>query len=374
MSIYIWLVILILFFALILRGNQRGSIAFIILAFLLMFGIQGLRDSKTIGNDSRTSYRYEFNSMGDKDWKDLGGIGDWASLRSEGNNPTGRDRNFAHRWLMKIVYELTGGDYQWFLVIVALIILSSEALFVYRFSPSPIQSVLYYLGLLFFVFHMSATKQSIAMSILLFSFPAIIEKRPIVFISLVVFASFFHMPALIFLPAYWIGNMKLGRNYLIMLAVVFAATFVLRGQLLSLLSGAYYDSEVETAGTGRFLANKVIIMLAIVLAALIIRPPHPDDKEYCALLQLMGVAALIQTFASYNNIFERLADYYFQFSVIFIPMVFEKIRPKRRFLTMDSLNLINTFAPLVFCSFAIWRFLDNIMNDVHFSPFRFFFQ
>lgn len=374
MSIYHVLIIAILILSLLFRGERKGNTVFIILAFLLMFCIQGLRDSKTIGNDSRTSYRYEFNSMAGKDWNDLGGIREWASLSKESETISGRDRNFGVRWLMKLVYDITAGDYQWFIVVVAVIVLCSEALLIQRYSPSPLQSILFYCGLLFFSFQMSATKQSLAMSILLFAFMAIVDKKPVVFIILVLFASFFHVPALIFLPAYWIANMKVGRSYLILLAVVFILTYLLRDRILNLLSDAYYDSEVETVSSKRFLANKVIIMLVIIIAALMIRPPSPEDRVYNALLQLIGVATVIQTFAGYSNVFERLADFYFQFSVIFLPMVFEKVDTKRCYYGGRTLRMIHQYAPYIFCGFAIWRFLDSITNDVHFTPFRFFFQ
>ncbi len=374
MSIYHWLVVLILALAVVLRGARKGNTAYILLVFVLLFCIQGLRDSQTIGNDSRTSYRYDFNAMADREWSDLGDIRDWAHFSGEDESYAGQNRNFATRWLMKLVYDLTNGDYQWFIAIVAAIILSSEALIIHKYSPSPIQSVLYYLGLLFFIFQMSATKQSIAMAILFLAFPSIVDRKPVRFILLVVAASFFHFPALVFLPAYWIANMRTGRHYLILLAGLFLLTYLLRDRILNLMNDAYYDSEVDAVGDVRFLANKVIVMLIIIVAALLIRPPDPDDRVYCALLHLMGMAAVIQTFSSYSNIFERLADYYFQFAVIFIPMVFERIKPRRRYLSEQTSSLVYNYAPYIFCAFAVWRFLDTILNDEHFTPFRFFFQ
>ena len=212
------------------------------------------------------------------------------------------------------------------------------------------------------------------MCLLLFAFSAIIDRKPVRFVILVVLASFFHVPALIFLPAYWIANIKAGRNYLALLAVVFVVTYALRGQVLNLLNDAYYASEVDPNTNVRFLANKVVVMLVIIVTAVLVRPPEPEDRVYSALLQLMGVSAVLQTFAGYSNVFERLADYYFQFSVLFIPMVFERIRPRRQYLSREALNLVYSFAPYVFGMFAIWRFLDTITNDVHFTPFRFFFE
>ncbi len=372
MSIYHWLVILLVLFGFLMRGYRKGNMQYVILAMILMFCIQSLRDGETIGNDSRTSYRWQFLSMEETKWEDLRTIQDWWSLDTEGSTREGHERNFALPWLMKLVYEWGNGDYQWFLALISAIVLSALGVMIQRYSPSPMQSVLYYLGLLYFSFHMSATKQTVAMSIILLSFPAIIERKPIRFLALVLAASFFHFPAMIFLPAYWIANMKMGRNYLLLVAAVFVLTYVFRSRLVSIMTDAY-STEIKSSG-GRFLANKVIVMLAIILAAFVVRPPDSGDRVYCAVLQLIVIAAVIQTFSGYNNTFERLADYYFQFAVIFIPMIFERVETKTRYLSSRSLNMICSYGPIMFSSFAIWRFLDNIMNDEHFFPFRFFFQ
>jgi len=180
LSVYHWLVILILFFAFIMHGGRKGNTAFIVVAAILMFCLLGLRDCKTIGNDSRTSYLSQFYSDGQKDWEDLRDIRDWGRIGSD-DSDSGHDRNFGLQWLMKIVYVVSGGQYQWFIVIAAVIVLVSESVYIQKYSPSPLQSVLYFLGLLLYMFHFSATKQSMAMCILLFSFPAIIEKKPIRF-------------------------------------------------------------------------------------------------------------------------------------------------------------------------------------------------
>ena len=374
LTIYHWLVILLVVFALLFRGWQKGSKRFILIAFVLMFCIHGLRDNATIGNDSRTSYRWEFYSMEGKSWDSLGGIRNWMHIDQEGEDYSGRDRNFGTKWLMKAVYDLTDGDYQWFLVAVAVIILGSESVLILKYSPSPLQSVLYYLGLLYFSFHMSGTKQTLAMSLIIFSFMAIIDRKPLRFVILVIIASFFHFPALVFLPAYWVANMKLERGYLIFLSGLLILTYLFRDRLISFMTEAYYSSEMATTSQLRFLANKVIIMLIIIVAALVIRPPRENDRLYRVLLHLMGIAAVIQTFAGYSNVFERLADYYFQFAVIFIPMVFEGVRTERRYLDTATTQLVCSFGPYIFGSFAIWRFLDTITSDGHFVPFRFFFQ
>lgn len=374
MSIYHWLVILIVALSVLLGGNRKHNAAYIIVAFILLFCIQGLRDGATIGNDARTSYRTQFNSMVDEEWEDLGGLRDWAHLPSGDEEESIRTRNIALPWLMKLVSDLTDGDYQWFVAVVALIVLGALAFLIYRYSTSPVQSILYYLGILLFTFQMNATKQSVAMSLILLAFIAIVDQRPYLFLLLVLFASMFHFPALIFLPAYWVARMRVDRGYLLFLALLFLVIYFFRDWIVKTMADAYYNTEMETNSHLRFLANKVVVMLIVLIVALLIRPPLPEDRVYCILLEFLGIAAAIQTFAGYNNVFERLADYYFQFSVLLIPMIFDRTVSDRRYRRSPTADLISVFGPYIFGGFAIWRFLEAITNDEHFMPFRFFFD
>ena len=138
---------------------------------------------------------------------------------------------------------------------------------------------------------------------------------------------------------------------------------------------AYGSEDIEATMEGiRFLRNKVVIMIAIVVFAVGIRPPAPDDTLYNALLMFAGVAIIFQTFCGYNNIFERLADYYFHTSIIFIPLIFEKGGKSRmRAIAGIDQRLINA-VPLLICAFAIWRFLSTVNNSGIYMPYRFFWQ
>ena len=372
MSVYHWLVVLVLLLAYLMHGEKKGNIKYILLVIALMFCVYGLRDAYSIGNDSSSSYLHMFQRMEDTEWKDIPALSDWLSTKDLGEERSGHERSVAFLWLMKLVFDWTEGDYQWFIGIIAFFVMIAVAQFVRRYSPSPVQSFLYYFGLLYYTMMFNVLKQSIAMAFVLFAFNAIIDRKPVRFLLMVWFASLFHFPALMFLPAYWIANMRLGRTYLIFLAILFALTYIFRDQLLEWMTDAY-DTEIMDTGR-RFLANKVIVMLVIIVAALVIRPPSGEDKVYSALLMLIGVAAVIQTFSTYNNTFERLADYYFQFSIVFIPMVFEDVKTKRRHLSERELRLVRQVGPYLFCAFAIWRFLDSSVNDPFLYPYQFYFQ
>lgn len=374
MGAYYGLVVLLLLFALLMHGERKGNAKYILLAVVLMFCVYGLRDAYSVGNDSTTSYLHQFERMENVEWEDLPTLSDWARSPDDSDDTEheGHERNIGLTWLMKLVYDWTDGDYQSLIVVISAFVMIAFAHFVRRYSPSPIQSILYYFGLLFFTFNISALKQSIAMAFILFSFDAIQDRRLIRFLLTMFLASLFHFPALVFLPAYWIGNMKLGRTYLVFLVALFVVTYYFRDNLVDWMTDNY-DTYIADNGL-RFLANKVIVMLVIIVAALVIRPPSSEDKLYSSLLMLIGVAAVIQTFSNYNNTFERLADYYFQFAVVFIPMVFEEVKTERQHMSVRELQLVRRAGPYLFCAFAIWRFLHNTSNDQALNPYQFYFQ
>ena len=365
MTAYTWLVILLVAAALMFRGNQKRSTQFMIIAFLLLFIVMGLRDVNAFGSDAsgtHGSYPIIFRREGNTAWGAIGG----KSLKNY---------NIGFNYLTKLIYVLTEGNYQAFVTIISLFVMISYSRFILKYAPSPIQSVLCFLGLLYYPFLFDALKQGIAMAILLFAFDGIMEKKPIKFIILTVLAAAFHFPALVFLPAYWIGRMRIGRNYLLLLAVLLVLTYAFRDQLITLMLRAYGEGDSGVTMEGiRFLRNKVLIMIALAVFAVFIRPPEREFSLYNSLLMFLGVAIIFQTFCGYNNIFERLADYYFHTSIILIPLIFEKRGKTRSQGNLVQNEKLLDYAAIVVCAFAIWRFLTTVNNSYVYMPYRFLWQ
>ena len=362
MNIYALLVALVLVTALLMQGYRRGNKKFVIVACLLLFSVYGLRNTFILGHDAPSSYLHLFQRMPSYSWKDV--------LRLGGSY------NAGYYLLNKAFYELTNGDYQLFVSFIALFVTICFGRMIYRYSPNPLTSILYHFGLLLFTFHFSSLKQSIAMAFLMLAFDGIIDRAPIRFILLSLLASFFHFPSIVFLPSYWIAKMKPNRSFLILLAIVLLLTYRFRNQLLTWMLNLYKDediSEVSMEGI-RFLRTKALIMVIIIVAAIMFRKPKPEDRIYSILLEFMGIAVVFQTFCGYNNIFERLADYFFQFSVVFIPMVFDRNADREPLFDWRLMSVVDTAAPYLFCGFGIYRFISTITQDPAFYPYKFFFQ
>ncbi len=358
MNVYIVLAGLLVALGIILRGDRPESRAYTLAACFLLFFVLACRDCMTVGVDSASSYLHAFQRMDTTSWSEM------PSLLDPGSNAG------FHR-LMKLVADLTGGRYQIFIILVALTYMVPFTFIIRKYSADPFQSILMFLGLMLYPFHFNALKQSVAMGFVLLAFDAVMERRPVRFVALVLLASLFHFPSIIFLPAYFLARMSLGRRYLVMLAVLLFIVYISRERLLALMLTAYdtriYDSDM------RFLANKVIIMIGIAALGVLLREPRKEDSLYSALMAFMGVAIVLQTFAGYNNTFERLADYYFQFTVLLLPLIFEDAGRCSRLIDESQRLMLQHGAALAACLFALYRFTRSTSTAMGLNPYTFFF-
>ena len=111
----------------------------------------------------------------------------------------------------------------------------------------------------------------------------------------------------------------------------------------------------------------------------------------------MGVSAVIQTFCFYNNIFERLADYYYHFSILFMPLILIReptgygvyesnesnnsssgnaplTKKKIGNYSFDDID-VNTVLAVVITVFCVWRFISYTgSGSDHLTPFYFFWE
>ncbi len=358
MNIYMIMAALVLLLALFIRGDIPQNKRFIILSCVIMFAVYGFRDTYSVGIDNTSSYYHLFLKMKNTTWEQL-----W--------DDTDLNNNIVWKYIMKLAYVLLEGDYQLFITLISVFVMFVFGRFIYRYSSNPVQSFVYYWGLWFFTFNFSALKQSIAMALLFLAFDAIMERRVFRYLTIVLFAMLIHFPAAIFAPAYWIVKLNPRRGFLLLLGGAMVAIYMWRDQILNYAVQFYYD-DYAFEGEDRFLTGKVIVMLALVLTAFVLRPPKKSNRVYAATMQFVAIATLIQLFSVYNNVFERLADYYFQFSVVFVPFIFDRrIQDKRNL----EKTMIMTFGPYVLGALCLYRFYDIVTRTTsHLLPYRFFFQ
>lgn len=236
-------------------------------------------------------------------------------------------RNSGMYIIMKVVYHLTGGNYQVFLLLVAVCTEAALAVLIYRYSPAPWMSYLVWNSLGFYIFGFSAVKQAFAMVFIMLALIGLLEKNLKFYLAMILCAGMIHAPAFIFLPAYWLVRQKVNIWTLVGYGIFAVLVFAFKENIVSILSEFYYDEHEEMIHSGS-LGNRFLMIFLIVLCGVMLKGFQEWEVE--ALFHLMVVSMILQMFAGFDNIFTRLTDYYFQFSVIFIPMIFYRTDGKRR--------------------------------------------
>lgn len=249
---------------------------------------------------------------------------------------------------------------------------------VYKYSPIPFWSYTMYIALGFYLFSYSGLKQIIAMSFLMFAFVGIEEEKPMKFLLWTLVAAVFHAPALIFLPAYFLAKQKISLRYIAMVILAMIAIFAFRNQIVELFAEMYYEGENQYSASGS-IGGRSLMMFFILIVALFLRPLKYKDVLYGKVFNLMLIAAMIQIFSMYDNVFTRLADYYYQFSVVFIPLMLEsgshQMLSKPDYTPRNYNPQVYLLMGLVVTIFALWFYNNTLSGSrVMLSDYKFFWE
>lgn len=281
------------------KGQRRKT--YVILMAALHTFVCGWRYMYLTGDLRK--YAWDYYTIADKGW--------FSSDVFNGG------RNFLFFWLEKAFSMLTDGDFQVFLIFIAVVIELAVAVIIYRYSPRPWLSYLCWNCFGFYVFGFSAIKQALAMALIMAAFTGIMEDKPKRFYILTLLAGCIHAPALIFLPARVISRTRLNTKKLLLYAFSAGLIYLYRDRIVTFVSGFYYDEIDFMDGNRlgiRFAMIVGLIVLGIVLRGL-------EGKNFNMLLNLMVVTGVLQMFSGYDNVFTRLTDYYFQFLILYLPMM-----------------------------------------------------
>ena len=289
-------------------------------------------------------------------------------------------RNFGFNWLMKFFSTLSDGEFQVFLIAVAIFIEAAVAYLIYKYSPLPWLSFLVWNCMGFYCFGFSAIKQSIAMGLIMIAFVGIMEEKPKQFLVFTILAGFVHAPALIFLPAYFLSKQKFNLRTLLIYICGAIVVFINKNQIVKLLQEFYYEEGI--IGDDSELGGRFFLIVLFVIAGFALN--GFNGKYFSKVANLIVAAAVLQMFSGFDNVFTRLTDYYLQFLIIFIPLSFADYKDERLTGISEGIRLdIPTklrFLIIIFLVvFLIW-FYNKCYIDVDIIPvddytnYRFFWE
>lgn len=260
-----------------------------------------------------------------------------------------------------------GLEFQWFVVVTAVLFLILVFRVILEDSSSPELSVFLLLSMTFFFQSTNIIRQMVACAICLFALRYIEERRIIPFIISVLIAVGFHISGIIFLPAYFLYRKRFNPwIYVGFIAGFYAiSTFFsnyLRGfivQFGSALNNGYYLTYFETRGSNFGIVSFLINLLIFVWSSIFL---DKDDEINDMLLNFQFITVILSILNGSFPLINRFRFYYALPGILLIPRTLRSVKLNRN-------NRMITCAVIVVLFFAYCMYIEGYMNQSAAVPY-----
>lgn len=221
--------------------------------------------------------------------------------------------------LIKVV-SMIWDNFDFFKVIVAILSVVPIVYTVGKCSDKPFLSILIFISFGYYSFMFSGMRQGISFALCILSFLTIKNKKPVLFVLLVLLAAQFHKSAYLFLPAYLVASIKLNKYTVIGLIILYLMVIVFKWRLYNLIEGTLYDNQNHSYAANETGAFMILVRQIVIAAALVfLAPKDTRDTDYGRYTMLVSVGAILTIFATIGGNAQRAANYYCMFLILGIP-------------------------------------------------------
>lgn len=279
--------------------------AFFLMAAIIVILFQGLR-SFSVGTDLAV-YIPAYGKIGTEVTFSL--------------NAKYRNFEIGYVLLNKILY-LAGFSERAFLIAITIIIQAPIFYVMYKYSVSPLLSVLSYFAFGNFIVTFSGLRQGIAMSLCFAAYVFIKNKKLVRFIILMLFACFFHKSAVICFTLYPLYYLKIKRSALPFVLIGIDLCFLFKEQIVELLSLIYYGKGTDIEPNGSY--TMFFMYLALYMVSIFV--VGSEDKS--GLSNILLLLVCIYSLSSVHETVIRAAYPLSLYLALLIPEIVAGINVK----------------------------------------------
>lgn len=229
-------------------------------------------------------------------------------------------------WLLSKV----GFGSQGLLAVCAAINVISIGRFVYKYSDEPALSFAIFISFNMYYYCFGILRQSLALSVMLWAVPYIMDRKYLKAAIVILFAFFMHRTAIVVFPLIILANIKVKKNYFIYTYMVgailiFAASLIYRTlilRLMQLMNIGYISIDFH-------INNFTVLIMAIgIIIYLIIDFKVFEIQSLNLSCWAVVLLFLFQPFAMCNETFARATEMYTVFFIVLIPGLIYRYKNK----------------------------------------------
>ena len=331
------------------KRYKRSSKVFYFLSFLTYFIPAAIRYG--IGQDYFYTYYPMFHSIRN-------------GAYSIYTNMIIRYNEYGFTVFNKIVGFFTS-DAQWIFVLTSLFCVGMAFKCIKDYSPNiPFSVFMLVLGS-YYVGSYSLIRQSIATVIFLFSIRYIKERKVIKYYICTIIAILFHTAAIVYIPFYFIGNIKMEKKKYPFVAAVVVVVLMLSSTVVSyFVSMTRFVDRISSVSVGDNLA--LYLMVVLVFFVGLLGYTNEKDELYRVFLNAQLIAVCIIGLSNLLQTTDRLIFTYYYINFVSIPY----------FLKNGKFGRIRQFVVLglIVALFAMWCFEHLYYDQYSILPYRTIFS
>ena len=326
-------------------NNRKKYIVSICVILILQSGLRNV----AVGEDTY-NYFLMFQDVKSTSWKDIYGlILDYYRLGF------GKDPGYL---VFQKIIQILSGEFQIYLIIVAIIFFSALGNFVLKNTKSLGDAMMAFIiySVLFYSFYsFTGIRQTLATAATLYSYELIKKKKLIPFLILIFLASTIHKSALIFVPFYFIAhikNIKIFYRSILFLFPIFMIFKVPIANYLKLIGGYEEYEQYKGAGTFTFTAFFLFISIVALFRRKYIIKNNINSQHY---YNAFAIALILLPMSWINPSLLRIVMYFSIFMLLFIPEIINSFQ----YISKNFKGDVTKFAMII----LIALFLKSSLNS-----------
>lgn len=291
-----------------IKKGKISNIIFLTVVSVTMVILSYLR-ANTVGIDYK-QYATYFQQAHD---------GGWSFLISSANGY----RIEPGYSLLNYAVSLFTGDVHIFMLAVSVITVGLTAILLYKHSPIPWAGMFVFVSFGFFGNTLSFIRQSIAITVFLFSVRFLKDKKLLPYVLVILLAASFHKSMLIMIPVYFIAHIKVNWKSLTVYGGSTALIMALSWPLFNFVTKYVYQQYATQQGLyymmGRDWQTAAIPVITTVTILILRNFILKRDPKNVVLVNFSLYSGLLYIMTCQHFLFQRFGMMFFTSAILLIP-------------------------------------------------------
>ncbi len=263
--------------------------------------------------------------------------------------------------VVSVFSSFLGLDYRVFLIVIGFLTLLFLFRAIWLEGDNPALSLATFLAACLFYQMFNQFRQMLAIVLAFYSIRFINTRNIWKFGLTILVAASMHVSALIFLPMYFVGRIKITRPVLFVYAAL--SVFALFGYdlIAQILSGTYYGEIYFGSGYDVAARTSVIINTFFRIALLAVCLPFYEqmdqiDQKNRVLYHMLILCVIAQFLTLRSYVFGRVSTYFFMSYILLVPNIITNLFAKNKL-------ILTVFAIFLLSYHTVYFFSNNAVES-----------